>query len=80
MRSLLGSGAPRNAELVRILTILLDNGLEQELGLPHADRLDGDSGNGSEQLCDFLGIGDFCVVVGVGVDQSEHKNAPPKCQ
>lgn len=65
--------------LVRVLAVLFDDSIEKLSCLPRTDCLDGNRGDGSEQFCNFLGISNFGVVVfGVGVDQSEHNNAPPR--
>jgi hypothetical protein len=66
------------AGLIGVATILFDNGIEQKPGLASANRLDGNLGDGCKQLRDFLRIGDLGVfVVGVGVNERKHGNAPP---
>lgn len=59
---------------IGVATLLFNHGLEQGAGLPRTDSLNGYGSDGSKQLRDFLGIGDFGVVVfGVGVDQGKHE-------
>jgi hypothetical protein len=72
-------GQVRRPALVRVPAVLFDDSVKQLPSLPYTDCLNGNSGNGSEQFCNFLRVSDFGVVVFyVGVDQSKHKNAPPK--
>jgi hypothetical protein len=67
------------ASLVRLAPVLLHHRIEQHSALVGAYGLDGYLRNSREQLGDFLGIGDFGVIVfGVGVNQGKHGKAPPR--